>query len=51
MGLNWQWIVVALLLAVAVIYVIRVVRKSFSGKHDCPDCDIPVQKKPKHFKA
>lgn len=40
----WQWIIVSLLLAIAVIYIIRTVRKNLAGSHDCPDCEVPVQK-------
>jgi hypothetical protein len=51
MELNWQYIVAGLLLILAAIYVFRSVKRSVTAKHDCPDCGIPVQKKPKqHLK-
>jgi hypothetical protein len=50
MELNWQTIIVILLLLVAVGYVTRVIARAFQGKHDCPDCDMPAMK-PKVKKA
>ena len=45
--MNWQYIVVFVLLAGAVWYIWRSVRHSFKvGDHGCPDCDVPL-KKPK----
>jgi hypothetical protein len=45
MKFDWQWTAVGLLLILAVIYVFRSVKKSFSGEHDCPDCDIASDSK------
>jgi len=42
---NWQIIVAGVFLAAAVVYIVQRARKSFAGKHDCPDCDIPQQAK------
>lgn len=44
MSINWQTIIVALLLIAAVIYIIRVVKRSVQSDHECSDCGVPVQK-------
>jgi len=51
MQINWQIIIAALFLAAAVVYIVLRAKKSFSGKHDCPDCDIPQAKNAKSKKA
>jgi hypothetical protein len=56
-NMNWQWIIAAVLLVLAVFYIVRTLRGNFRAEHDCPDCEVPAVKmkkgKPKvpaHFK-
>jgi len=42
---DFQTLACGLLLLMAVIYVIRTVRKSFKSEHDCPDCGVAVDPK------
>ena len=42
---DFQTLACALLLLMAIIYVVRTVMKSFKSEHDCPDCGVAVDKK------
>ena len=44
-GWNWQSIVAAALLGMALVYLIRMGVRTWrrGNTHDCPDCDVPGQ--------
>jgi hypothetical protein len=47
--MNWQFIIAVLLLAVAVYYIIRSIKKSTDG--ECGDCEVgDIAKKRRHVK-
>ena len=50
MQINWQIIIAGILVAAAVVYIIVRTKKSFEGKHDCPDCELPQAKTSKSKK-
>jgi hypothetical protein len=45
--MKWdaQTVACGVLLILAIIYIFRSVKKSFTSEHDCPDCGIPVDNK------
>jgi len=40
MKYDFQFVACCLLLLLAIVYVVRSVRKSFKASHDCPDCGV-----------